>query len=51
MQGQQLARLSNEAGVIMEHAVGEGDSLLRAFAEVEAQTNFHLYSYYLCNHQ
>uniref|UniRef100_K3ZZ77 SWIM-type domain-containing protein n=1 Tax=Setaria italica TaxID=4555 RepID=K3ZZ77_SETIT len=31
--GQQLARLSNEAGVIMEHAVGEGDSLLRAFAE------------------
>uniref|UniRef100_K3ZNC5 SWIM-type domain-containing protein n=1 Tax=Setaria italica TaxID=4555 RepID=K3ZNC5_SETIT len=31
--GQQLARLSNEAGVIMEHAVGEGDGLLRAFAE------------------
>uniref|UniRef100_K3YCS2 SWIM-type domain-containing protein n=1 Tax=Setaria italica TaxID=4555 RepID=K3YCS2_SETIT len=25
--------LSNEAGVIMEHAVGEGDGLLRAFAE------------------
>uniref|UniRef100_K3XQ43 SWIM-type domain-containing protein n=1 Tax=Setaria italica TaxID=4555 RepID=K3XQ43_SETIT len=31
--GQQLARLSNEAGVIMEHAVGEGDGLLRQFAE------------------
>ncbi|XP_072149014.1 uncharacterized protein [Setaria viridis] len=31
--GQQLARLSNEAGVIMEHAIGEGDGLLRAFAE------------------
>uniref|UniRef100_K3Z028 SWIM-type domain-containing protein n=1 Tax=Setaria italica TaxID=4555 RepID=K3Z028_SETIT len=49
--GQQLARLSNKAGVIMEHAVGEGDGLLHQFAEVEAQTNFHLYSYYLCNHQ
>uniref|UniRef100_K3ZZ95 Aminotransferase-like plant mobile domain-containing protein n=1 Tax=Setaria italica TaxID=4555 RepID=K3ZZ95_SETIT len=31
--GQQLARLLNEAGVIMEHAVGEGDGPLRAFAE------------------
>uniref|UniRef100_K3XRI6 Zinc finger PMZ-type domain-containing protein n=1 Tax=Setaria italica TaxID=4555 RepID=K3XRI6_SETIT len=27
--GQQLARLSNEVGVIMEHAIGEGDGLLR----------------------
>uniref|UniRef100_K3YD48 Aminotransferase-like plant mobile domain-containing protein n=1 Tax=Setaria italica TaxID=4555 RepID=K3YD48_SETIT len=31
--GQQFARLSNEAGVVMEHAVGSGDGLLRQFAE------------------
>uniref|UniRef100_K3ZC66 SWIM-type domain-containing protein n=1 Tax=Setaria italica TaxID=4555 RepID=K3ZC66_SETIT len=31
--GQQLARLSNKAGVVMEHAVGSGDGLLRQFAE------------------
>uniref|UniRef100_K3ZEF5 SWIM-type domain-containing protein n=1 Tax=Setaria italica TaxID=4555 RepID=K3ZEF5_SETIT len=32
----QLARLSNEAGVVMERAVGSGDGLLRQFAEAPA---------------
>uniref|UniRef100_K3ZEY3 Zinc finger PMZ-type domain-containing protein n=1 Tax=Setaria italica TaxID=4555 RepID=K3ZEY3_SETIT len=31
--GQQLARLANEAGVVMERAVGSGDGVLRQFAE------------------
>lgn len=31
--GQQLARLSNEVGMVMERAVGSGDGLLRQFAE------------------
>lgn len=31
--GQQLARLANEAGVVMEHAVGSGDGVFRQFAE------------------